>query len=118
MEENLAQKIQNVGSDTIMGAMSNFNQKENQENIDNLADAIEESQLSEQESKNAAAAAMGANVDYAQYMQYLKNRKPIKKDYNISRNDPCPCGATDENGKPIKYKNCCLNSGRYETYSR
>ena len=25
----------------------------------------------------------------------------------IERNDPCPCGST-KNGKPVKYKNCCL----------
>jgi peptide deformylase len=29
-------------------------------------------------------------------------------DYNtrVGRNDPCPCGATDKNGKPIKFKKC------------
>lgn len=30
------------------------------------------------------------------------------REYNISRNDLCPCGS----GK--KYKNCCLLSGKYE----
>ncbi|MFH1611107.1 MAG: hypothetical protein ABIA83_00695 [Patescibacteria group bacterium] len=25
----------------------------------------------------------------------------------IGRNDPCPCGALNTNGKPIKYKKCC-----------
>ena len=24
----------------------------------------------------------------------------------VGRNDPCPCGATTPDGKPIKYKNC------------
>lgn len=24
------------------------------------------------------------------------------------RNDPCPCGAKDESGKPRKFKRCCL----------
>lgn len=24
----------------------------------------------------------------------------------IGRNDPCPCGKFDENGKPVKYKKC------------
>jgi predicted aspartyl protease len=24
----------------------------------------------------------------------------------VGRNDPCPCGAKDENGKPIKFKRC------------
>ncbi|MFH0776933.1 MAG: preprotein translocase subunit SecA [Patescibacteria group bacterium] len=25
----------------------------------------------------------------------------------VGRNDPCPCGATKEDGSPKKYKNCC-----------
>ncbi len=25
----------------------------------------------------------------------------------IGRNDPCPCGAKDAEGNPIKYKKCC-----------
>lgn len=25
----------------------------------------------------------------------------------VGRNDPCPCGACNENGSPIKYKKCC-----------
>jgi preprotein translocase subunit SecA len=24
----------------------------------------------------------------------------------VGRNDPCPCGATKSDGKPVKYKNC------------
>jgi uncharacterized protein YecA (UPF0149 family) len=24
------------------------------------------------------------------------------------RNQPCPCGKIDANGKPVKYKKCCL----------
>lgn len=23
------------------------------------------------------------------------------------RNEPCPCGSKDRNGKPIKFKKCC-----------
>lgn len=26
---------------------------------------------------------------------------------HIGRNDPCPCGATHPDGRPIKYKHCC-----------
>ncbi len=34
--------------------------------------------------------------------------QPIRKseDEKIGRNDPCPCGATKEDGTPIKYKHC------------
>jgi len=34
-------------------------------------------------------------------------RKPIKKAEKVGRNEPCPCGATNDQGKPIKYKKCC-----------
>ena len=26
---------------------------------------------------------------------------------NVGRNDPCPCGAMDDTGKPKKFKKCC-----------
>ena len=28
----------------------------------------------------------------------------------VGRNDPCPCGAKGENGKPKKFKKCCMNN--------
>ena len=35
-------------------------------------------------------------------------RKPFKrKAEKVGRNDPCPCGAVDASGKPLKYKRCC-----------
>ena len=34
----------------------------------------------------------------------------------IGRNDPCPCGSIDKNGKHIKFKNCCLGTGKYDKY--
>lgn len=38
-----------------------------------------------------------------------QNRKPSVREYSkIGRNDPCPCGSN------LKYKNCCLKSGKYE----
>lgn len=33
----------------------------------------------------------------------------------VGRNEPCPCGSLDKNGKPKKYKNCCLKTGKYES---
>jgi uncharacterized protein YecA (UPF0149 family) len=29
------------------------------------------------------------------------------RSHRIKRNDPCPCGAKNDDGKPIKYKYCC-----------
>lgn len=34
-------------------------------------------------------------------------QKPIINTNTVGRNDPCPCGAKKEDGKPKKYKNCC-----------
>ena len=35
-------------------------------------------------------------------------RKPFRrKSEKVGRNDPCPCGAVDADGKPRKYKKCC-----------
>lgn len=40
-----------------------------------------------------------------------RRTQTIIREYNkIGRNEPCPCGS----GK--KYKNCCLNSGKYEQH--
>lgn len=66
--------------------------------------------------------------------------KPIVKEYNIGRNDKCPCdknkdamnafaewsnamilwgpknGAQCPEYKALKYKDCCMKSGKYENY--
>ncbi|OIP79846.1 hypothetical protein CO082_03650 [Candidatus Peregrinibacteria bacterium CG_4_9_14_0_8_um_filter_44_15] len=34
-------------------------------------------------------------------------QKYFYRDIGVSRNDPCPCGGTKQNGKPIKFKKCC-----------
>ncbi len=34
-------------------------------------------------------------------------RDPGEHKDKVGRNDPCPCGAKDASGKPIKYKKCC-----------
>lgn len=64
--------------------------------------------------------AKSGQLDAADYINLMKRvkTKQLKRDYKkIGRNEPCPCGATDENNKPVKYKNCCLKTGKYETYS-
>ena len=113
MPENLEEKIQNVAGDTIMGQMANFIDDENQNALDKLSEAVEEAREQEAAANpNMAAAAMGATASYDEFMRTMRNKKPVKKDYKVGRNDKCPCGS----GR--KYKNCCLASGRYETYSR
>ena len=106
---NLEDKINAMGSGTIMGAMSNFNE---------TAKATAE-ELQNEEVKEAAkeynSEVVNAAIDKAGMYALLNQRvrqRPIVKDSKTGRNDPCPCGS----GK--KYKNCCLSSGKYETYSR
>ena len=46
-----------------------------------------------------------------QRLMAYQNRRPSIREYaKIGRNDPCPCGSN------LKYKNCCLSSGKYEKY--
>lgn len=48
------------------------------------------------------------NNKMEQIKAFMEAKKQKIREYNISRNDKCPCGS----GK--KYKNCCLSSGKYE----
>ena len=78
------------------------------EKVERLQDKVDDMQ-------NQVAAGKMQAVDVAEFMRKMRT-KPVVRDYKkIGRNDPCPCGAVDENGKPKKYKNCCLRSGKYET---
>jgi uncharacterized protein YecA (UPF0149 family) len=105
MQNDLTEKINSLGNDMIMGAAM-AHTKEEDESVENLVDTLHQ---------DAANAAVGnANIeDLAKaYMARPIHIKPLVKDAKIGRNDKCPCGS----GR--KYKNCCLASGKYETYSR
>jgi preprotein translocase subunit SecA len=56
-----------------------------------------------QQQQEAAAAPQGGEA---------AARRPIISGKEPGRNDPCPCGKTRADGKPVKYKNCC---GRRKT---
>lgn len=85
-------------------------------------------ELSEQDVKNLEAlrdakvntAVTGNSISGTITPEQLAKLRPrkisqqVRKFKKIGRNDPCPCGAVDENGKPVKYKNCCLKTGKYE----
>ena len=74
--------------------------------MDNVINTKKDSKESNEATKNA--------IDDKKMMQAYANYKnahtPKIKEYKIGRNDSCPCGS----GK--KYKNCCLNTGKYENY--
>ena len=40
----------------------------------------------------------------------------VREYQKIGRNDPCPCGSIDKNGKHIKFKNCCMNKKNWNSY--
>lgn len=62
----------------------------------------------EAEEKNENMQAALENNRMAQIRAMMAARKQKIREYNIGRNDKCPCGS----GK--KYKNCCLHTGKYE----
>lgn len=113
MEENrlneLKDKVNALGADTIMGTMAQGSAEDALERLDKLNDAVAEHNNTDVEN----VAVTGSNP---LLRGYLPKTRPVVRDIKkIGRNDPCPCGAVDENGKPKKYKNCCLASGKYET---
>lgn len=59
--------------------------------------------------KEAVETAAGT-IPYEEYMRIVKTKTMLRKYPKISRNDPCPCGS----GK--KYKNCCMNTGKFDGY--
>ena len=62
----------------------------------------------EAEEKNENMQMALENNRMAQIQAMMATRKQKVREYNIGRNDKCPCGS----GK--KYKNCCLKTGKYE----
>lgn len=65
--------------------------------------------LSEElEEKNKNMQMTLENNRIAQIQAMMATHKQKVREYNIGRNDKCPCGS----GK--KYKNCCLHTGKYE----
>ena len=82
---------------------------------ENIMDIASEEMTAEQESAihtlAEAKATSVENIVGAEQMPTFRFTKPrpVVKDHKIGRNDPCPCGSG------LKYKKCCLNSGKYET---
>ena len=81
----------------------------------NIMDVASEEMTAEQESAiKALAEAKAASVENIVGAEQIPTfrftrTRPIVKDYKVGRNDPCPCGSG------LKYKKCCLDSGKYET---
>jgi uncharacterized protein YecA (UPF0149 family) len=107
MEENrlneLKDKVNALGADTIMGTMAQGSAEDALERLDKLNEAVAEHNNTDVDN----VAVTGSNPILRGYLP--KTRPVVRDNKKIGRNDPCPCGS----GK--KYKNCCMDSGKYET---
>ena len=107
MEENrlneLKDKVNALGADTIMGTMAQGSAGDALERLDKLNEAVAEHNNTDVDN----VAVTGSNPILRGYLP--KTRPVVRDNKKIGRNDPCPCGS----GK--KYKNCCMDSGKYET---
>lgn len=116
-ESTLQDKLNAIGSNTIMGDMTHMTHYipsvAPADNTDDkeITGVPSAASTAEAKTETANAAIDKLTAEAMQRMVYMRPR-PLSKDNNIGRNEPCPCGS----GK--KYKNCCLASGKYETYTR
>ena len=110
MDNNVNDKIAALGSDTIIGSMEALND-DTRDRLEKLQDAVAESkENSEAEAATAQGAITGDTLEAMARAGYFRKTRPIVRDNKkIGRNDPCPCGS----GK--KFKNCCMNTGKYDT---
>ena len=67
-------------------------------------------QSAEEQATSPAPLDHGYNPDEVQTNRgdgEAKRRPYQRKGAKVGRNDPCPCGARDAAGRPLKYKKCC-----------
>ena len=84
---------------------------ENTNIMDVASTDMSETQAEQLQSLAEAKAASIENIVGANdvpMFRFTKTR-PVVRDYKVGRNDLCPCGSG------LKYKKCCLDSGKYES---
>lgn len=110
MQEQTQELINKLGSDTIMGTMSQGLTEEMKNNMEKLSQAVEESKDLYDQNAERPVELDEVTLNKLAQAGYFRKTRPVERDNpKIGRNDLCPCGS----GK--KYKNCCMNSGKYET---
>lgn len=67
---------------------------------------MEQAQQQMQEQRAAQQTGLAAQADGQQEQNQEPTDRNRYKGEKVGRNDPCPCGATKSNGKPVKYKHC------------
>lgn len=82
----------NIETGMIMDGVTNIQFEDNQNAMEAMQSALDASPSKMQQLM----------------MRYQRPKQQVREYPKIRRNDPCPCGS----GK--KYKNCCLESGKYE----
>lgn len=82
----------NIETGMIMDGVTNIQFEDNQNAMEAMQSAIDSSPSKMQQLM----------------MRYQRPKQQVREYPKIRRNDLCPCGS----GK--KYKNCCLESGKYE----
>lgn len=114
--EFLKDKMEGLGEGTIMGSMEQFNTDFAKKDIDKLQEAID-NQVEDEfsfsaatENKEVNPALINGNPEQLAQLAAYRRTRPVVRDYKkVGRNDPCPCGSN------LKYKNCCMKTGQYET---
>lgn len=85
----------------------------NKESNSMIMETVENTKI--ENTDNVVATGVGSGVDLNKYVRPRKTRTVIRKfNHKVGRNEPCPCGAVDENGKRKKFKNCCMGNGKFE----
>jgi len=81
-----------------------------------IMDDVVETKVSDAEMANLVTnQTTQVNQQMQKYVRPRKTRTIIRKfDKKVGRNEPCPCGAVDENGKRKKFKNCCMGTGEFD----
>lgn len=96
MSDEQRELMSNSAMTNIMDVASGEMTAEQEQAIQTLAEA------------KAASVENIVGAEQIPTFRFTKTR-PVVRDYKIGRNDPCPCGSG------LKYKKCCLNSGKYES---
>ena len=98
MSDEVLNNLKNLNTDTVdvMDVASTDMTPEQESAIQSLAEA------------KAASVENIVGAEQMPTFRFTKTR-PVVRDYKIGRNDPCPCGSG------LKYKKCCLDSGKYES---
>jgi len=106
MNDELKEKVNALGADTIMGSMQSVGE-DYKDKVEKLQEAIAESKEAQATKEGAIT---GDTLEALAKAGYFRKTRPVVRDNRkIGRNDPCPCGSQK------KYKNCCMNTGKYET---